>query len=155
METFSALLALCAGNSPVSGEFPAQRPMTRSFDVFFDLRPDKQLSKQSWGWWFETLSHSLWRHSNVKDLSTFPAPQFMITTRLIWKLRKFAISWASPRQHCIFLCLSKQCTQLNHWEKRSIFHIQFFSTVQHIGARANILEYGDTCSANTVSGIDH
>ena len=37
METFSALLAICAGNSPASGEFPAQRPMTRSFDVFFDL----------------------------------------------------------------------------------------------------------------------
>ena len=37
METFSALLALCAGNSPISGEFPAQRPVMRSFDVFFDL----------------------------------------------------------------------------------------------------------------------
>ena len=37
METFSALLAICAGNSPVPGEFPAQRPVTRSFDVFFDL----------------------------------------------------------------------------------------------------------------------
>ena len=37
METFSALLALCAGNSPVTGEFPAQRPVTRSFDVFFHL----------------------------------------------------------------------------------------------------------------------
>ena len=36
METFSALLALCAGNSLVTGEFPAQRPVTRSFDVFFD-----------------------------------------------------------------------------------------------------------------------
>ena len=34
METFSALLAICAGNSPVTGEFPAQRPVTRSFDVF-------------------------------------------------------------------------------------------------------------------------
>ena len=50
METFSALLAICAGNSPVPGEFPAQRPVTRSFDVFFDLRPNKRLSKQSWGW---------------------------------------------------------------------------------------------------------
>ena len=49
METFSALLALRAGNSPVPGEFPAQRPGTRSFDVFFDLRPNKRLSKQSWG----------------------------------------------------------------------------------------------------------
>ena len=45
METFSALLALCTGNSPVTGEFPAQRPVTRNFDVFFDLRPNKQLSK--------------------------------------------------------------------------------------------------------------
>ena len=65
METSSALLAICAGNSPVSGEFPAQRPVTRSFDVFFDLRPNKRLSKQSRGWWFETLSSPLWRHRNV------------------------------------------------------------------------------------------
>ena len=46
METFSALLAICAGNSPVPGDFPAQRPVTRNFDVFFDLRPNKLLSKQ-------------------------------------------------------------------------------------------------------------
>ena len=59
METFSALLAICAGNSPVPGEFPAQRPVTRSFDVFFDLRLNKWLSKQSWGWWFKTISRSL------------------------------------------------------------------------------------------------
>ena len=65
METFSALLAIYAGNSPVAGEFPAQRPVTRSFDVFFDLRLYKRLRKQSWGWWFETLSCPLWRHRNV------------------------------------------------------------------------------------------
>ena len=65
METFSALLAICAGNSPAPGEFPAQRPVTRSFGVFFDLRLNKRLSKQSWGWWFETLSGSLWRHYDV------------------------------------------------------------------------------------------
>ena len=64
METFSALLAICAGNSPVPGEFPAQRPVTRSFVVFFDVHLNKRLSKQSWGWWFETLSHPLWRHCN-------------------------------------------------------------------------------------------
>ena len=46
METLPALLAICAGNSPVHGEFPAQRPVTRSFDVFFDLRLNKRLSKQ-------------------------------------------------------------------------------------------------------------
>ena len=46
------------------GEFPAQRPMTRSFDVFFDMRLNKRSSKQPWGWWFETPSWSLWRHCN-------------------------------------------------------------------------------------------
>ena len=51
METFSALLAICAGNSPVTGEFHAQRPVTRSFDVFFDLRLNNRLSKQCW--WFD------------------------------------------------------------------------------------------------------
>ena len=64
METFSALLAFCAWNSPVHGEFPAQRPVTRSFDVFFDLRLNKRLSKQSWGRWSETPSSSLWSHRN-------------------------------------------------------------------------------------------
>ena len=65
METFSALLAICAGNLTVTGEFPSQRPVTRTFDVFFDLRLNKRLCKQSWGWWFETLSRPLWRHCNV------------------------------------------------------------------------------------------
>ena len=46
----------------VTGEFPSQRPEMRSFDVFFDLRLHKRLSKQSWGWWSETPSRSLWRH---------------------------------------------------------------------------------------------
>ena len=67
METFSTLLAICAGNSPVPGEFPTQRPVTRSFDVFFDLRLNKRLSKQPWGWWFGTLSSPLWRQCNVVD----------------------------------------------------------------------------------------
>ena len=47
---FPRYLAICA----VPGEFPAQRPVTRSFDVFFDLHPNKRLSKQWWCWWFET-----------------------------------------------------------------------------------------------------
>ena len=68
MKTFSALLAICAGNSPVPGEFPAQRPVSRSFDVFFDLHPNKRLSKQSRGWWFETPSCPLWRHRYEKRL---------------------------------------------------------------------------------------
>ena len=53
------------------GEFPTQRPVTRGFDVFFDLRPNKRLSKQSWGWWFETPLWSLWSHCNVLDKYVF------------------------------------------------------------------------------------
>ena len=63
--TFSALLAICVGNSPVLGEFPTQRPVTRSFDVYFELRPNKRLNKQWWGWSFEMQSRPLWRHRNV------------------------------------------------------------------------------------------
>ena len=70
METFSTLLAIWAGNSPSPGEFPAQRPVTQSFDVFFDLRLNKRLSKQWWGWWYETLSRPLWRHHNDKHQYT-------------------------------------------------------------------------------------
>ena len=72
METFSALLAICAGNLPVPGEFPAQRPVTRNFDVFFDMGLNRRLCKQLWGWWFETPSRSLWRHTI--DPTTQPLP---------------------------------------------------------------------------------
>ena len=64
-ENIFRVTAPCAGKSPVPSEFPAQRPVTRSFDVFFDLRLNKRLSKQTWGWWFETLSRPWWRHCNV------------------------------------------------------------------------------------------
>ena len=89
METFSALLAICAGNSPVPSEFPTQRPVTRSFDVFFDLRQNKRLSKQSWDWWFETLSRPLWRHRN--DYSSWPCPsRFELETTPRW----WGYSWS-------------------------------------------------------------
>ena len=51
VETFSASLALYAGNSPVTGKLPSQRPVTQSFNVFFELCLNTRLSKQSWGWW--------------------------------------------------------------------------------------------------------
>ena len=64
-ETCPASLALCAGNSLVTGEFPSQRPMARIFDICFDLRLNKRLSKQSKRRWFETPTRSLSRHCNV------------------------------------------------------------------------------------------
>ena len=67
METFSALLAICEDihrspvNSPDKGHW-------RGASMFFFYLPlDIRLSKQSWGWWFETLSRSLWRHRNVLE----------------------------------------------------------------------------------------
>ena len=111
METFSALLALYAGNSPVPGEFPTQRPVTRSFDVYFDLRPNGRLSKQSWGWWFETASCPLWRHRNVGEpLASLATTSnynnilivyfhcYVICTVLYWKLSLSLLNC------CIYIC---------------------------------------------------
>ena len=69
-ETFSSLLDFVSGNLPVTGGFPSKRPMTHSFDVSFDLHLNKRLSKQSRRRWFETPSHSLWRHSNGLFISS-------------------------------------------------------------------------------------
>ena len=98
METFSALLAICAGNSPVASEFPAQRPVTRSFDVFSDLRLNKRLSKQSWGWWFETLSRPLWRHCNVTHWIAWPPfrKPYFISVFLKGFGGVFVCIWGSP-----------------------------------------------------------
>ena len=64
----SALLALCAGNSPVTGEFPSERLVTWSFDDFFELRLNKQPRRR----WIETPSCSLWRRCNGEiDIFTF------------------------------------------------------------------------------------
>ena len=88
METFFASLDLCAGNSPVTGEFPAQRPVTRSFDVFFDLGLNKRFSKQSWGWRFEIPSRSLWRHCNdyvfLLQFSSSEQEWLAVRNRLVW-----------------------------------------------------------------------
>ena len=70
METFSTLLTICVGNSAVTGEFPAQRPVMRSFDVFVDLRLNKWLNEQLRGWWFETPSCPLRRYCNLMSMKT-------------------------------------------------------------------------------------
>ena len=102
METFSALLVFVRGNSPVTGEFPARRPMTRGFDIFFNLCLNKRLSKQSWGWWFETPSGSLWCHFNV--LIFFGLLwTFMSTQRGLWFKRPFPRTESSAKPSCSWL----------------------------------------------------
>ena len=68
------------------GEFPSQRPVTRSFDVFFDLHLNKCLSKQSRGWRFEMPLRPLWRHCNVNSLSG---------------IHNCIVSWSSLSQHVV------------------------------------------------------
>ena len=97
METFSALLANCAGNSPVPGEFHTQRPVTRSFDDFFDLHPNKRLSKQRWGWWFETPPCPLRCHRNVCDICPWPECIFR-------SLSQFLVMWYFVHSVNFHLC---------------------------------------------------
>ena len=115
MEPFSALLALCAGKSPVSGEFPAQRSVTRSFDVFFDLPVSKRLSKQSLGWWFETLWRSLWRHRNDCCLN-------ILCIAVIWQIKTHSKSgqWAKYITLLVQITLHNQffvCRVQDKWMK--------------------------------------
>ena len=69
METFSALLAFCAGNSSVFSGFPLTKAIDAELWCFFDLSRNQQLSKQWRRQWYETPSHPLWRHCNAKGSS--------------------------------------------------------------------------------------
>ena len=95
METFSALLPICAGNSPVTGEFPTQRPVTRSFNVFFAQRLNQQLSNGNTG--VETPSRSLWRHSNMLSQTGF-----YLSRRRIWPLYTISMSINDTKFEHIF-----------------------------------------------------
>ena len=69
---------------------PQQRPVTRSFNVFFDLRQNKRLSKQSRPRWFETPSRSLWRHCNVTQGKYHPSWRF---TLFLFHIHRSIPSW--------------------------------------------------------------
>ena len=106
METFSALLAICMGNSSVTGEFPVQRPVTWSFDVFFDLGLNERLSKQSWGWWFEMPSPPLWHHSNISiNIAPHWIVQIMAKKVLIFSEKWFCLYFLSHN----FLLILTHC----------------------------------------------
>ena len=87
------------------GEFPAQRPVTRSFDVFFDLRPNRRLSKQWWGWWFNKPLHPLWRHGNVNmsdSAMNSPPGQSILP----------------PNQHCRLRRVNEDHYQTNNYQRQ-------------------------------------
>ena len=87
---FRVIGPLC-GEFTGPGEFPTQRPVPRSFGVFFDLRLNKRFSKQPWGWWFETLSWSLWRQCDA---------HFDLANICVYRLDVFhSYSIAIPNSH--------------------------------------------------------
>ena len=93
-------MVLCVGTSPVSGEFPSQRPVTRGFETFFDLRLNKRLCKQTRHRWFETLSRSLWCHCNVfisirlaLTIETIHGAKYLV---LYPNLAKILYNWSAP-----------------------------------------------------------
>ena len=91
METFSALLAICAGTSPITGEFIAQRPVAWSVDVFFHLRLNIRLSKQLRGWWFETPSRPLLRQCNVRTLPVSQMKYFEMSEEISRNTKGFCV----------------------------------------------------------------
>ena len=119
---------LC-GEFTGSGEFPTQRPVTRSFDVFFDLRLNKRLSKQPSGWWFETQPWSLWRQCNV--------------TRRSWSVHVNLII-------SIYGCNSRNCTLSHQWNtfitnRWDFYHWCWLQYLKKIGKEAGVFWYKDIC----------
>ena len=150
-ETFSALLAICAGNSPVTGEFPTQRPVTRSFDVFFDLRLNQPLGKQWWSWWFETLLRPLWRHCNGHkfDIATMT---YLMTIKWIGKISRFLFSFLGINRAKIAQTIhtpvtsdraeSQRCQPNVFFQKSEVFYFHTFMIIQHTHGSINFIICG-------------
>ena len=145
---FSALLTLCTKNSPVTGEFPSQRPVARSVDVFSDQRLNKRSSKQSRGWWFETPLRSLWRHCNYEDerrngvLCQFKRliqilPQWIIILKATSAPLQFVHTNLLPIDTTICV-VSKCCNFLN------FLQVQYPDNTTCL---VNLMSYDDVCIA--------
>ena len=91
------------------GEFPAQRPVTRNFDVFFDLRVNKPLRKQPWGWWFEMSSWSLWRQCNVARGIHWSSVDSLHRETAMWQVRADSRFKSSQWETALL------CNNVSHW----------------------------------------
>ena len=111
------------GDTSLTGDFPSQRPVTRSFDVFFDPRLNQQLNKQWRRWWFETPSHSLWRHCNVNTwgwnkvadiLQTIYSNPFSRTKITAFWIKFLTSLFVKPTYKYVIID-SCNCFALNRW----------------------------------------
>ena len=112
METFFTSLALYAENTPVTREFLSHSPVMRSFNVFFDLRLDKRLRKQSRRRWFETQWYPLWRHCNHVTAYRISHVQRFSLGKPNWHWLVFGwCLWRGGRRH---LC------PISHWLRSTL-----------------------------------
>ena len=124
---------------PLCGEFtgPTQRPVTRSFDVFFDLRLNKRLSKHSWGWWFKTLSWSLCRHFDgmlvhayiltYKQTYIHTCMFVVVDFDVLEQVSDFRIE----RRQVVFLCWISKLGSLRHQIDIHIYISTYVHTTMH------------------------
>ena len=133
METFSMLLAICVGNSPA----PTQRPVTRSFDVFFDLRLNKRLSKHCWGWWFGMPSCPLWRHCNMEH--HYPDDWPIIIGHVALSPVTTTVSWTPVLSQCLYPKLTCDDIPIHRIIQEFFTHITCYVTDQRVTYVFNLL----------------
>ena len=114
METLSILLDLCERNYLVTGGFPSQRPMTRGFDVFFDLCLNKRLSKESRRWRYKTPSSSLWRHYILYELYSKPVVHQSRALSMGMYIGRRSWYLILSENRCVQTDLSQQCPPPQH-----------------------------------------
>ena len=135
---------------PLCGQFPTKRPVTRSFDVFFDLRLIKRLSKPR-DWWFDMLSRPLWRHCHgywitFQETLSFLQVSFLTTKVVLYNCQ--ADSRLAPSQWVTSL----QSNAVPHWLVANLesalnwyrcgmwrFILNSWSPTQHGGGHGHLL----------------
>ena len=112
MKTFSALLPICAGNSPVTDDFPTKSQLRGSLMFSLILCLNRRLSKQPWGWWFETPSWSFWCHCNEFSYNSFKLA-FVNQIALIKRIGRH-IPKHTQVTYCLYLYPAPQCQCMLH-----------------------------------------
>ena len=107
-----------------TGEFPTRRLVTQSFDIFFDLRRNKRLSKQSWGWWFETLSP----HYDVIIMFNTHFITFGIVLCFTGPVVIFAWAWSAKVLVEITLMIRVFSVPVYHYKFFEVRYITFYGS---------------------------
>ena len=131
------------------GEIPAQRPVTRNFDVFFDLRLNKRLSTQPWGWWFETPPWSLWCHCNetntpegtqtVRHNNAYISISYATCWAHTWRI-KYDLHISTPHLLIMFTSCWWRHNQITHPELHTASLHDMYSLSNYFILRNNLYQ---------------